>query len=199
LADSIERFGMEGRTASELWSRRIPVAELVDAIPPLELVWELLTLSIPQQEQTNWCWAATSSGIGHMYEGLQNPVAQCTIVSQALHRDDCCGDPAASGECNQPGFLDRALSIVGHFDRMEDNALDEQAVAAEIGPGRPVGVRIGWSGGGGHAIAIGGFRPNQHTVHIEDPAYGPSDMPFTTLVNNYQGSGTWTHTYFTKA
>jgi Papain-like cysteine protease AvrRpt2 len=188
---------MEGRTASALWSRRIPVAKLV-TVPPVKFVWELLTLSVPQQEQSNWCWAATSSGIGHFYEARDSPIAQYTIASQAFHRNDCCDEPAASGDCNQPHFLDRALKIVGHFDRMVNTPLDTQAVGAEIGVGRPVGVRIGWAGGGGHAIAIGGFRPNQQSVHIEDPAYGPSDIQFTTLLTAYQGSGTWTHSYFTK-
>jgi hypothetical protein len=167
-------------------------------VPPIEFVWELLPLSVPQQEQSNWCWAATGSGVGHFYEPFDNPVAQCTIVSQAFQRDDCCSEPAASGDCNQPHFLNRALQIVGHFDRMENNALDTQRIATEIQAGRPVGVRIGWSGGGGHAIAIGGFRPNQQSVHIEDPAYGPSDIQFNTLLTVYQGNGSWTHTYFTK-
>jgi hypothetical protein len=154
---------------------------------------------VPRQEQSNWCWAATTSGIAHCYKPLEDPIAQCTIVGAELLREDCCSEPAASGDCNQAGFPSQSLAIVGHFDHMENNALDPERVGAEIGAGRPVCLRIGWSGGGGHAIAIGGFRPNQPAVHIEDPAYGPSDVQFNTLVTAYQGSGTWTHTYFTKA
>jgi hypothetical protein len=36
-------------------------------------------------------------------------------------------------------------------------------------------------------------------VHVDDPIYGPSDVTYSTLETAYQGSGTWTHSYYTKA
>lgn len=56
-----------------------------------------------------------------------------------------------------------------------------------------------WSGGGAHFLAVGGYRdlPVQY-VHVEDPWYGPSDIPFSTLVSGYQGIGTWANSYWTK-
>ena len=35
-------------------------------------------------------------------------------------------------------------------------------------------------------------------LHIDDPIYGKSTLSYNQFATNYQGSGTWTHTYFTK-
>jgi len=67
------------------------------------------------------------------------------------------------------------------------------------GPGRRSLLRAGVLGGGAHFVAIGGYRERPvEYVHVEDPWYGPSDVPYSTLVNGYQGTGSWTHSYWTK-
>lgn len=38
----------------------------------------------------------------------------------------------------------------------------------------------------------------QEFFDIDDPIYGKSHLTVTDFSTNYQGSGTWTHTYFTK-
>mgnify|MGYP006902597272 CR=1 FL=1 len=35
-------------------------------------------------------------------------------------------------------------------------------------------------------------------LHIDDPIYGKSVLTYQQFATNYQGSGSWTHTYFTK-
>jgi hypothetical protein len=88
---------------------------------------------------------------------------------------------------------------VGDFDH-ETGTVDSFAdTGQQIREGRPLGVRVAWSGGGAHFLAVGGYRdlPVQY-VHVEDPWYGPSDIPFSTLVGSYQGIGTWTNSYWTK-
>jgi Papain-like cysteine protease AvrRpt2 len=124
---------------------------------------------------------------------------QCGIANADLSRTDCCGT-GASGPCNVYGYLDQALTTVGNFDHVAAQAASFQTVDDEIDGGRPLGVRVAWSGGGAHFLAIGGYRelPQQY-VHVEDPWYGPSDLAFSTLTSSYQGPGTWTHTYWTKA
>ena len=37
------------------------------------------------------------------------------------------------------------------------------------------------------------------SVGSGDPIYGKSDLTYTTLETAYQGSGTWTHSYYTQA
>jgi hypothetical protein len=185
-------------TGSELWTVRYRVADLIDIKRLIEeWFWHRLDLHVPQQQEDNWCWAATSDGVSHFYDHA-SAWTQCTIANSELGRTDCCGSGAA-GPCNVYGFLDQALSVVGDFDHMDAVVADFPTVHHEIHHHRPLGVRIAWSGGGAHFVAIGGYRelPVEY-VHVEDPWYGPSDVPYTTLVNGYQGTGSWTHSYWTK-
>ena len=73
-----------------------------------------------------------------------------------------------------------------------------RSAEGELARGYVIGIRIGWSGGGGHFIAMDGAKTSDATVHLEDPIYGTSDIAYATLVSSYQGSGSWTHTYYTK-
>jgi hypothetical protein len=102
------------------------------------------------------------------------------------------------GSCNVYGYLDQALRIVGHLKTMSATAESFETIEQEMNADRPLGVRIAWAGGGAHFVAVGGYRylPAQY-VHVEDPWYGPSDVAYNTLSGAYQGSGTWTHTYWT--
>jgi hypothetical protein len=184
---------------SALWSVRYQVVNLIDISRLIaDLLWDRLDLKVPHQEQDNWCWAATSDGVSHYYDSSSG-WTQCAIANSDLGRTDCCGS-GANGACNVYGYLNQALATVGHFDRMAEQVADFQAVDGEIDAKRPLGVRVAWSGGGAHFVAIGGYRerPEQY-VHVEDPWYGPSDVAYATLKSGYQGSGSWTHTYWTKA
>ena len=73
----------------------------------------------------------------------------------------------------------------------------------ELDNGRPLGVRIGWSGGGGHFNVVSCYTWNLlrrgRTIQIEDPWYGTSVWDYDTFRTAYQGSGSWTHSYRTKA
>jgi hypothetical protein len=194
---SQKEVSMAIHPTSALWSSRYRIIDLGVIIQIIDdLLWDRLDLSIPHQEQTNWCWAATSDGVAHYYDHAST-WTQCAIANARLGRGDCCGG-GASGPCNQPNYLDLALGVVGHLDHMVGGASDYATIDTEIDARRPLGVRIGWSGGGGHFVAIGGYREWDELVHVEDPWYGPSDLAYTTLRNTYQGSGTWTHSYFTK-
>ena len=186
------------KPTSALWASRYVIRDLIDILRLIDdLKWDRLSLSVPHQEQTNWCWAATSDGVAHFYNS-SSTWTQCSIANSELGRTDCCGS-GAGGACNVYGFLDQALTVVGHFDHMAGQIADFDTVDVEIDDHHPLGVRVAWSGGGAHFVAIGGYRelPDQY-VHVEDPWYGPSDLAYTTLKSGYQGSGTWTHTYWTK-
>lgn len=182
---------------SALWSIRYSIAQLVNIQQILgNLGWVRLDLHVPHQEQTNWCWAATSDGVSHCYD-TKSTWTQCAIANTCLGRTDCCGS-GASGPCNVYGYLDRALTAVGHYERLEGQPAAFAAMTAAINGVRPVGVRVAWSGGGAHFVAIGGYQDAPQYVHVEDPWYGPSDIPYATLEHSYQGIGTWTTTYWTK-
>ena len=59
-------------------------------------------------------------------------------------RSDCCNSTVPS-PCNEPWYLDRALTRTNNYVSMTGAVTFDQ-VRAEIDAGRPVGARIGWSG-----------------------------------------------------
>jgi len=157
-----------------------------------------LAFNMQEQTQTNWCWAATSTSVSHFYWGLST-WTQCLVANAELGLGTCCNStvPAA---CNVPWYLDRALTRTNNFVSIS-GPVSFQQVRDEIDAGRPVGTRIGWSGGGGHFMAIYGYSlvSGVEYFDIDDPIYGKSHLTVADFSSNYQGSGTWTHTYLTKS
>jgi hypothetical protein len=80
---------------------------------------------------------------------------------------------------------------------MLTGTVPDSTLGSETAGGRPVGVRQAWSGGGAHFIMINGGGPN-NMVTVKDPWYGASYITYATLVSGYQGTGSWTHTYYTN-
>lgn len=164
------------------------------------VVSKQLAFNMELQPQSNWCWAATSKSVSHFYWFL-SPWTQCKVVNAELGRSDCCNSTVPS-PCNVPWYLDKALTRTNNFVSITGAATFAQ-VRAEIDAGRPVGARIGWSGGGGHFMVIYGYSYVAVTgatyVDIDDPIYGKSHMTVSDFSSSYQGSGSWTHTYFTKS
>lgn len=157
-----------------------------------------LTFDMEAQTQSNWCWAATSKSVSHYYWFLSR-WTQCRIANAELGLTGCCDDPVP-GPCNVPWYLDRALTRTSNFVSIT-GTVSFSTVRDEIDAGRPVGVRVGWSGGGGHFMCIYGYSwvVGQEYFDIDDPIYGKSHLSVADFSTNYQGSGTWTHTYFTKS
>lgn len=157
----------------------------------------VLNFNMEPQPQSNWCWAATSKSISVFYASFLNPWTQCKIASDELGLT-CCTSPVP-GPCNVPWYLDRALTRTQNFVELKGTMTWEN-VKAEIDKGLVVGTRIGWSGGGGHFMAIYGVSKilNTKYFHIDDPIYGKSVLTVSQFSNSYQGSGSWTHSYITK-
>src|SRR5262245_48351627 len=150
------------------------------------------------QTESNWCWAATSTSVSRFYWAMSTWI-QCKVAGAELHLNGCCHAPAPA-PCNVPWFLDLALTRTNNFVSMT-GPLPFNQVQAEIDAGRPVGARIGWNGGGGHFMVIYGYASAGGVDYfdIDDPIYGKSHLTVARFSTGYQGSGTWTHAYFTKA
>jgi len=157
-----------------------------------------LAFNMQHQTQSNWCWAATSTSVSHFYWFLST-WTQCKVANAELGHSDCCSSPVPS-PCNVPWYLDRALTRTNNFVSITGPATFTQ-IRTEIDAGRPVGARIGWSGGGGHFMVIYGYTLllGVEYLDIDDPIYGKSHITLDEFSHNYQGSGSWTHTYFTKS
>lgn len=151
---------------------------------------------IPRQEQDNWCWAAVAFGVAAHYGAVWQ---QCDIAGLELGQQ-CCPPGTNTGVCNVPYYLDLALTRVGHFRALIVGAVPlNPQVIAEIIANLPVGVRIGWPDGTGHFVAIAGYSTTGgQFVDVEDPWYSASTVTYAVLQSAYQGSGTWTHTYWTN-
>ncbi|HTS61032.1 MAG TPA: papain-like cysteine protease family protein [Candidatus Acidoferrales bacterium] len=166
----------------------------------VDTIWWLdeLYFTMQHQQQSNWCWAATATSVALFYEPASG-WTQCTVANDELGRSDCCGT-GASGPCNVYGFLDQALTVVGRFDRWVSGSATTSEIETEVTFARPLGIRVAWSGGGAHFLCIMGQYNvgGVDYVTVDDPIYGRSDVTYTTLQTAYQGSGTWTHTYYTK-
>jgi Papain-like cysteine protease AvrRpt2 len=159
--------------------------------------WARLNLAMQHQLQDNWCWAAVSTSIAGFF-GVTT-WTQCSVVSKEVDDASCCSNGSSSA-CNVPWRLDKALRRVNALKKKSGGMPDDlKGVRREIDAGRPVCVRIGWSGGGGHFIAIEGYRADDASVAVEDPWHGSSDVPLAHFrTGRYQGTGAWTHTYYTK-
>jgi hypothetical protein len=176
---------------------RVPLVRVAGARALQGPPWKRLELTMQHQLQDNWCWAAVSTSVAH-YFGTTT-WTQCSVVSKEVGDDRCCAN-GSSRRCNVPWRLDKALRRVKMLNRKKDGMPgDLRDVRREIDAGRPVCMRIGWSGGGGHFIAIEGYRADNGSVAIEDPWYGTSDVPLSAFhAGRYQGTGSWTHTYYTR-
>lgn len=159
-----------------------------------------LAFSMQAQTQTNWCWAANATSVSHFYWWFWNNWTQCRVANAELGHSDCCNSSVPTA-CNVPWYLDRALTRTNNFVSMTSTQAGFAQVRAEIDAGRPVGARIGWSGGGGHFVMIYGYSLviGLEYFDIDDPIYGKSHLTVADFSGNYQGSGSWTHTYFTKS
>jgi Papain-like cysteine protease AvrRpt2 len=162
-------------------------------IPLTLAIWS--GFNMQHQLESEWCWAATSTSVDHFYN-VSSTVTQCQVVNHQLGRSDCCSNGGSSA-CNSPGYLDKALSYLNRLDHMDSSTESYATVVNQTSAWHPLGIRVAWSGGGAHFIAATGYEQGQVVV-IDDPLYGPSVVSYNTLMGTYQGSGNWTHSYFTK-
>ena len=157
-------------------------------------------LLMQTQLQPNWCWSAVSTSVSCFY----NPASawtQCTLANAELEQTGCCADGSAS-QCNRDWYLDRALKRTGNLQSWVGNPVTLSDVEHELNAGRPVGVRIGWAGGGGHFVVLDGSADpgtGPGFLTVQDPIFGKSRMPYSAFRNTYHGNGSWTHTYYTRS
>ena len=154
-----------------------------------------LGFTMQHQQQTQWCWAAVSVSVNLYYHPASGQT-QCAVANTGMGQTTCCVD-GSTVQCNQPWFLDQALQIVGNLNAVTGGKAALTAVKAEINQCHPLCLRIGWNGGGGHFVAIYGY--SRKLINVGDPWYGNSVVAYASFPNTYQGGGSWTDSYTTKA
>jgi hypothetical protein len=156
-----------------------------------------LAFTMQPQQQTEWCWAAVSVSVNLYYHPASGQT-QCAVANIAMGQSTCCQD-GSTPQCNQPWFLDQALSIVGDLKAWSPGKVPFTTVKSEINDCRPLCLRIGWNGGGGHFVAVYGFSNTNNRLNVGDPWYGNSVVKYALFPGNYQGGGTWTDSYTTTS
>ncbi len=149
-------------------------------------------LEVPQynQEQDQWCWNASAQMVLAFYG---NSYSQTAIANWAV------------GGQNIPNYLygstDSSMhgddEILQHFGSLgstgQASALSLNETSTEIGASKPIMLRWGWNGGGGHIAVIHGVDGN--TVYVRDPwpANGSQIQSYAWVCSPYGNSGSWTH------
>jgi hypothetical protein len=180
---------------ASIFSWRTPIGSAIGVSSSLRSIsppiWKRLPFAMQHQSQSSWCWAATAASVADYFKPAPG-WAQCQVAEKVIG-GSCCNQPSP---CNQSSYLDLALSAVGHFVPPVKSPISIAAIDSDISRSRPVPIRIGWSGGGGHFIVFSGVSLGpQVYIGIDDPLFGSSDVPLQTLAGSYQGSGSWTNTY----
>jgi hypothetical protein len=151
-----------------------------------------MPFEIETQKQDQWCWAAVSVSIEKYFEG-ENALSQCEMAHRVLG-PNCCAAPVP---CNTAARLQIALGEIHKLRQTLTRTLSFEETKEEIGKGFPVGVRIGWFGGGGHFVVICGYRDpaGAELLSIADPWFVDSIQDFHVFSSNYLGLGQWTDTF----
>lgn len=154
-----------------------------------------IAFTMQPQQQTQWCWAALSVSVNLYYDPASGQT-QCAVANAALGQTTCCQN-GNTAQCNQPWFLDLGLQIVGNLDGVSAGKATMTTIRNQILQCRPLCLRIGWNGGGGHFVAVYGYSNKR--LNIGDPWYGNSVVTFADFPDSYQGGGAWTDSFTTQS
>ncbi|MBV8989166.1 MAG: hypothetical protein JO372_11475 [Solirubrobacterales bacterium] len=165
--------------------------------PPRPPRWIRVAFTMQTQQQSEWCWSAVATSVSLFYSSA-SAWTQCSLANAQLGQTTCCQN-GSTAQCNQPWYLDRALSETGNLAQYQSGTVALEVIDQQIKARHPIGARIGWQGAGGHFVTITGWlnllAPD---VEIHDPFYGTSQITLSEFTNDYQGNGTWTDSYLTS-
>ena len=156
------------------------------------------------QTESEWCWAASTETISRMM-GAQK--SQCKMASRFIKGQPgefCCNAAnGASAACNQPYYLDKALDHYKMLDHVYENQISQLNIIQDLRRRYPVGVRIGWDGGGGHFLVLYGatYVGKNQTISLWNPlpiGKGDKQIVARSGLVRYKNAGTWTHSYTMK-
>jgi Bacterial tandem repeat domain 1/Papain-like cysteine protease AvrRpt2 len=166
-----------------------------------------LRFRIQRQQQSQWCWAAVSSSIRRYYQPAST-LSQVDLVNQRRGRNDChLPGPGADGDrCNKPDNTSAVIDSLGHLEQMQNNSVSYANLRSQLAIGRPVFIRIEWDGGGRHATVAAGVEDGEFVIMCDPGSSSAADatqgtttvVAYDTLLADYNGSGNWIGTGYTK-
>ncbi|MEV7597723.1 papain-like cysteine protease family protein [Kitasatospora sp. NPDC089797] len=151
-----------------------------------------LNITMQQQQQTNWCWAASGNTIATWF-GYNYSQNQFCNAAFGRSIDSNCPNSQASLADVQNGLgwvgITPGSYVTGY--------LRYSTVQAEVDANRPVETRIQWSSGGGHMHVLYGYDTGNNWVYWGDPwpsNYRYNWADYWYYVNNDTFS--WTHSLY---
>lgn len=148
---------------------------------------QLLPVNQKYQEQSQWCWAATSQAVLEYYSisRTQTEIAQYGTDGANIWN-------WLYGSSTSP-TRNGVVLILNYFGSISSTAYAQwftyEFICSELGNQRPIPIRWAWDGGGGHILVIHGAVDN--LVYLMDPWYGPTINSYTWVREG--SSHTWTH------
>jgi papain like cysteine protease AvrRpt2 len=166
-----------------------------------------LAISIEQQQQNQWCWAAIALSICRFCND-QRWQQQCELVNKILKPilggDDCCQD-GTSDNCNISWSLSDVLNTTGHLAQPAQAVVLFENLQREIDVRqKPVAIRIVFSDlVTRHFIVVVGCSQSTdgtQWVKVADPSQpkgNVTSLEYASLQNGYRPGATWDESYFT--
>lgn len=174
----------------------------------MAMTGQVLNVNQIEQEQDQWCWAASSKTVLDYYgfSKKQCEIAEWVRTNATFHNfgtTNCC--TSASKGCNywNYNFGEKASiqDILVYFGKLQNTgvnaALTQTEIQTELGKNHLFVIRWGWSAGGGHFIVGHGISGSN--VYYMNPWFGEGKKIGTySWVKQGAASGgdthTWTHT-----
>ena len=151
------------------------------------------TAGIYVQEQSNWCWVATSKTVLNHYNG--SSPSQCQVYKWGKNSSSC-PDGAGDFGIDVSGALTRGG--VGGIGQVVTHSIPFATVQDEINVNRLVMVRWSWNSSPsatGHMVILRGYNTTGSTVSYVNPLNSSyQSSSYSAMVGD--GTHTWTHTRY---
>ncbi|MGW4647578.1 papain-like cysteine protease family protein [Kitasatospora sp. NPDC004289] len=151
-----------------------------------------LNLTMQQQQQDNWCWAASGNTIATYFGYTYSQNQFCNAAFNRSINSSCPNNQATLGN------VQTALRYIGiNSGSYVTGYLRYSTVQTEIDANRPIETRIQWSSGGGHMHVLYGYDTGNNWVYWGDP--WPSNYRYNWADYNYyvnNNTFSWTHSLY---
>jgi hypothetical protein len=150
-----------------------------------------LNISMQEQQNDEWCWAASGNTIADFHGHGTDQNSFCDLATGRSTQVQCPNNPG------QLSWDQRAFRALGVSPGTESGAISFTTVVSEINAGRPMETGISWTAGGGHAEVIYGYDQSSQSIYFGDP--WPDDNRLNMSTYSYyvrNNQFTWNDTLY---
>jgi hypothetical protein len=166
-------------------------AEVAVAPPPVQASLDLTRIRLIPQEQSQWCWAASSEMV--LLYLLQVDTSQCKLANETkIAAQDCCPKNPNCDLAVYPDVLFRNRKV---SFRSFGDALPLSRLENEIAQNRPVAFSWNYNRGGAHMMVAIGYKTEGGDTLVDalDPLPENKGRHKVLTYDEYVSSETYTH------